>query len=61
MEKDKKTYILNVIVDTLDGPEEYELDISKMPLEDLAELLDAYPQFAEIYYTRLFEEGPKKA
>lgn len=61
MEEDKKTYILNVIVDTLDGPEEYELDISKMPLEDLAELLDAYPQFAEIYYTRLFKEGPKKA
>lgn len=60
MEEDKKTYILNVTVDTLDGPEEYELDISTMPLEQLAELLDYYPQFTEIYYTRLFKEGPKK-
>lgn len=60
MEKDKK-YVISVVFDTTEGPEEYEVDAATLPLEKLADLLEFHPELTELYYTRYIEERSGKA
>lgn len=59
MEEDKK-YIINITVDTLDGPEEYEIDAATISLDQLAEIIEFHPELTGLYFARRFKEAANR-
>jgi hypothetical protein len=45
-------YILNITLDTDDGPEYHKVDIRTLPLEKLSKLCSAHPQFNDYYFKK---------
>lgn len=51
-----KPHIISVTVDTVDGPEYYEVDAATIALDRLEALLEFHPELTGLYYERLFKE-----
>jgi hypothetical protein len=48
--------IINIIIDTVDGPVEERLDLDSLPLDEVADLAVLVPSLKEYYGTRLVKE-----
>ena len=50
-------YIINITLDTVDGPEYETVDIRKLPLEKLSKLCSTFPQYNDYYFKKVLELG----
>jgi hypothetical protein len=50
-------YIINITLDTDDGPEYQTVDIRKLPLEKLSKLCSTFPQYNDYYFKKVLELG----
>jgi hypothetical protein len=50
-------YIINITLDTVDGPEYQTVDIRKLPLEKLSKLCSTFPQYNDYYFKKVLELG----
>lgn len=54
-EYDEDFYLIDVTIDTLEGPDYEVIDVRKMPLEDLSKLCRMFPRYYEYYFKKLKE------
>ncbi len=50
-------YIINITLDTDDGPEYQTVDVRKLPLEKLSKLCSTFPQYNDYYFKKVLELG----
>lgn len=56
MDENAKANIIDIIIDTEDGPVEDRVDLDSMDLNEVAELAIISPQIREYYGMRLIKE-----
>ena len=55
-EQENASNVINIIIDTEDGPIEERLDLDSLPLEEVAELVVVVPTLRNYYGKRLVKE-----
>jgi len=55
-EQENASNVINIIIDTEDGPIEERLDLDSLPLEEVAELVVLVPTLRNYYGKRLVKE-----
>lgn len=56
MDENAKANIIDIIIDTEDGPVEERVDLDSLALDEVAELAVISPQIREYYGMRLIKE-----
>ena len=50
-------YIINITLDSVDGPEYETVDIRKLPLEQLSKLCATFPEYNDYYFKKALGLG----
>lgn len=56
MSENNNANVINITIDTVDGPIEERLDLDSLDLEEVAQLVVAVPSLKEYYGKRLVKE-----
>jgi hypothetical protein len=52
-QEDEDWYMIDITIDTLDGPEYETVDVRKVPLERLKGICEMFPKYNEYYFQKV--------
>jgi hypothetical protein len=56
MDENTKENVINVTIDTVEGPIEERIDLDSLPLDEVADLVALLPELKKYYGMRLVKE-----